>query len=76
MDLIDSGSEPADEEETVVTETSFTVAIAPELVNVVAPFASALFDTMYVKITILSSDSAVPIAPSPKYTSYFPASTS
>ena len=41
MDLIDSGSEPADEEETVVTETSFTVAIAPELVNVVAPFASA-----------------------------------
>ena len=51
-------------------------AIAAELVKIEAPLAADLLDTTYVSITILSSERAVPIIPSPKYISNNPASTS
>jgi len=59
-----------------VSSGHIIVSIAPLLKNTLAPFAAEVLPTTYVKIIILSSDNAVPITPSPKYTSNFPASTS
>ena len=43
-----------------------TPPIVAAFVNIEAPFAADLLETTYVSITMLSSDSAVPITPSPK----------
>ena len=66
MDCNVSLSEPADAAATVATEISDTPPIAAAFVNSAAPLALFLLDTTYVSITILSSDKATPITPSPK----------
>jgi hypothetical protein len=66
IDEILSGSEPAVEVADVATAISVTLAIAAEFVKIAAPLAAVLFDTTYVSITMLSSERAVPIIPSPK----------
>ena len=73
MDCVVSASAPPLAGSTVATWTFVTLEIACELVNA---FAAALFVTTYVKITRLPSLKPLPITSSPKYTSYFPASTS
>ena len=67
--LIDSfvwASAPPWALETVVIVTSVNPPTLPDNVNVEAPFASALLETMYSKITILPSDKDWPTTPSPK----------
>ena len=60
----------------VAKDMSVTVAIVSVAVNTAAPFPLDKFDTTKFKRTILPSSTALPITPSPKYTSNFPFSTS
>ena len=57
---------PPDAAATVVVVTSVTVSIAPELVNENAPFASAIFVTTYLRITMFPSLTDLLTTPSPK----------
>ena len=51
---------------TVAVATSDTLAIVAAFVKRDAPFARDLFDTTYVSTTMLPSERAEPITPSPK----------
>ena len=66
IDSFDSASAPPWALELVETVTFVNPPIEPANVNVEAPFASSLFETIYSKITILPSDNFLPKIPSPK----------